>query len=100
VYATPQERQNIETAAAEFGVPFRGLWLTADPQRMAARVASRHNDASDATPEVVRTQLGWDIGALSPGWISIDADGSVETTLRHASVATGIDITNLERERP
>lgn len=100
VYATPQERQNIETAAAEFGVPFRGLWLTADPQRMAARVASRHNDASDATPEVVRTQLGWDIGALSPAWISIDADGSVETTLRHASVATGIDITNLERERP
>lgn len=93
VYAMPQERQAIETIAAELGVPFCGLWLSAGPDKLAARVAARRNDASDATPEVVQAQLEWDVGALSSQWTIIDAGGTPDETLSSASVAAGIDIT-------
>jgi uncharacterized protein len=100
VYAAPQERQGIEAVAGELAVPLRGLWLHAEPDKLAARVAARRNDASDATPEVVQTQLGWDVGAFSPAWTSIDAGGTSDETLRRASAAAGIGITKPEGQRP
>jgi predicted kinase len=49
---------------------------------MVERVESRRNDASDATPEVVRRQLGYDLGALT--WHRLDASGSLEDAAKAA----------------
>ncbi len=87
VYSAPPERSAVETLARELGVPFQGLWLTAPPQAMVARVAARRGDASDATPDVVRLQLARDIGALSPAWRRLDASGGSEAALQQARAA-------------
>jgi aminoglycoside phosphotransferase family enzyme/predicted kinase len=100
VYAAPRERQAIEAVAAELAVSFRGLWLHADAGKLAARVAARRHDASDATVQVVRTQLGWDIGALSPAWTGIDAGASRNETLTRACAAAGIGMAQAEGRRP
>ena len=67
VHATPDERSAIENVASDLEVPFRGLWLTAAGDELAARVAARRNDASDATPEFVARQLTWDTGRVVTG---------------------------------
>jgi aminoglycoside phosphotransferase family enzyme/predicted kinase len=84
VFARPKERAEIEAVAADLGVPFRGLWLEAPPGKLLDRVGARIGDASDATPEVVRLQLTGDAGALTAGWVSIDAGGSGAATLANA----------------
>ena len=76
------EREVAESAAAPSGAAFAGLWLDAPPQVLAARVAGRRGDASDADPEVLQRQLE---AATPPGsWLRIDASGSAEDTRRHA----------------
>jgi predicted kinase len=85
VFAKPEERAAIEVVAAGLGTPFLGLWLTATPDHLLARVAQRSGDASDATPGVVRQQLGWQIGALSSRWTEIEASGSPADTCARAS---------------
>ena len=56
------ERQAFADVAAEAGVPFTGLWLAAPEETMAARLGARQGDASDASAEVLRLQLGHDPG--------------------------------------
>ena len=87
VFAKPEQRARIEAVATELGVPFHGLWLTAPPERLIERVAARQGDASDATSEVVRHQLGRHLGAFSATWKETDASGSAETTLQNAREA-------------
>jgi uncharacterized protein len=91
VYSTPAERSGIESIASELGVPFRGIWLTAERETLIARVDARRNDASDATSEIIEQQLARDTGKLSPAWIPVDASGSMEETLRRALSALGVD---------
>jgi len=86
VHSRPEERLGAERIATELGLAFRGLWLEAEPQRLVERVTARRNDASDATPSVVRQQLGLDIGALSPAWTMLDANGSAAEILERASM--------------
>jgi len=75
VHARPEERKALEDAAHELDVPFRGVWLEADPETLIARVKGRSGDASDADEDVVRRQLTYDIGPLSwPRFIQRDAD--------------------------
>jgi predicted kinase len=100
VYAAPRERRSIEAVAGELAVPFRGLWLHAEAGKLAARVAARRTDASDATVQVVQTQLGWDVGAFSPAWTSIDAGGAPGETLALASAAAGMGLAKGEGRRP
>lgn len=90
VYAEQDERQSIQAIADALGMPFRGLWLKADPERLIARVASRCKDASDATPETVRTQLQSDTGPLSRAWSVVDAGGTALETLGRARSALGL----------
>ncbi|HVJ55357.1 MAG TPA: AAA family ATPase [Aliidongia sp.] len=66
-----EERTAIEKLAAAAGVAFTGIWLEAPlPVRMS-RVADRRGDASDATPDIARTQDEKDVGAVR--WHRLDA---------------------------
>ncbi len=71
VHAKPEERDALAAVAAHAGVPFAGLWLDAPVETLVARVAARTNDASDATPEVVREQTTFALGRLD--WTRLDA---------------------------
>jgi len=75
----PPERQAFAAVAADAGVPFAGLWLAAPEAAMSARLGSRTGDASDASAEVLRLQLGHDPGALD--WTRIDASGDPDATM-------------------
>jgi hypothetical protein len=88
VFARPEERAAIAGIAAEAGVPFRGLWLDAAPRLLEQRVTGRRNNVSDATPEVVRLQLSYDLGPID--WPRLDSSGAEEETLRAASALLGL----------
>lgn len=65
VHAKPAERDAAAALAAELNVPFIGLWLDALPEILRKRVTDRRGDVSDATPDVVDAQLGYEIGPLN-----------------------------------
>jgi predicted kinase len=67
VFLSRSERDVAEAIAFRLDVPFTGIWLEAPERDRIARVAARSNDASDATPEVVREQSRLSIGELA-GW--------------------------------
>ncbi len=100
VFAEEGERDAIAEVAAGLGAEFRGLWLEADPERLVARVAARHKDASDATPDTVRAQLRSGIGRLSPPWAVVDAGGTPPETLERATAALGLARDATRREQP
>jgi predicted kinase len=79
VFAQPDERQAIARVAEAAGVPFHGLWLEAPARLLEERVSRRRHNVSDATPAVVRMQLGYDLGAID--WVKMDTSGSAEETL-------------------
>jgi len=85
VFARPEERSAIETAATVIGVALRGLFLVADLKTRLDRVGSRERDASDANAAVVLKQEELSIGSVS--WAHIDASGSPEQTLGKARAA-------------
>jgi uncharacterized protein len=76
VHAKQEERDALAALATGRGVPFTGLWLDAPPRVLRDRVAARVGDVSDATPEVVDVQLGYDIGSQS--FAVIDASKPVD----------------------
>jgi aminoglycoside phosphotransferase family enzyme/predicted kinase len=71
MFLDPAMRQGIAAAAGE--ARFDGLWLTAPPAVLEARVSARSGDASDADAKVLRQVLGADPGPLS--WHVLDASG-------------------------
>lgn len=87
VFAAPEERAAIEAVARAAGVPFVGLWLESDPAVMRANVAARRGDPSDATPEIVDRQLGYNLGAIA--WARLDA--AADDLLARAAAA--LDLT-------
>lgn len=82
VYGKPDEREAAAALAREMNCRCDGLWLTAGPEMLTARVAARRGDASDATEEVVL----WQLQHLSPpgDWKAVDAGDGPEETLRRA----------------
>ena len=77
-FLDPAQRARARACAAAAGVAFAGIWLAAPPEVLSARIAARHNDASDADLAVLRQQL--DRCPEPPaGWTVVDADGAVET---------------------
>ena len=89
VFADPGERSAIASVARDAGVPFAGIWLAAPPDTMAARIAGRQGDASDATPEVLRRQLGYDLGDIA--WRRVDSGGGRKDTERLGLAAIDIE---------
>jgi aminoglycoside phosphotransferase family enzyme/predicted kinase len=71
VHAKPAERGATEALASDLCVPFTGLWLDAGLDTLVRRTTARHDDASDATPDVVRAQAERDVGAMT--WQRLDA---------------------------
>ncbi len=76
VYAKAETRAEVEAVAGDAAVAFTGLWLEARPETMFARADARRADASDATSDVVRQQMGGDTGAIA--WHRVDAERPVE----------------------
>ncbi len=85
VFARPDERRQAESAAADIGVRFEGLFLEADLATRARRAATRERDASDASADVARAQEAYDLGALT--WHRVDASGTPDETLQRAKAA-------------
>jgi predicted kinase len=92
VAANPEERAGFAETAAAAGVPFAGLWLEAAPALLGERIRNRRNDVSDATEDVLRKQLGWDIGRLD--WTRISAGADPAACVAAASRALGISPTH------
>lgn len=72
-FVLPAQRAQIEAAARDAGVPFLGVWLTAPPEVLAARIAARRGDASDADAAVLARALTLDVGRID--WRQVDATG-------------------------
>jgi uncharacterized protein len=89
VYDKEEQRREIEALAGSLNTPLLGLWLRADAATLMARVAARHNDASDATPDVVQRQLTAGVGPLSARWTPLDAGNNATETLEAAMSAIG-----------
>jgi hypothetical protein len=71
VFSSPSERRDLETVARACNVAFLGVWLHTDGAKLIERVAARSGDASDATPQVVASQLERDPGPID--WHRVDA---------------------------
>ena len=82
VFLDPDERAQIERVAADAGVPFQGLWLSAPEDVLVRRVSARRGDASDATTDVLRQQLAADPGTLT--WPRLDVSEPPERVAERA----------------
>ena len=78
----PEQRAAFVGVARAAGVPFLGFWLQAPREVLAARIAGRRDDVSDATLAVLDDQLARDPGPLD--WAPIDASGPPAATLAAA----------------
>ena len=93
IHARPVERDAIAAVARAARVPFVGLWLDAPADVLAARIASRRGDASDATAEVLRQQLGYELGTMT--WHRIDAGGTPGSVLAAAGQTVACALADL-----
>lgn len=89
VFARPEERLAIAAVATDAGAPFRGIWLHSAPPLLEERVSRRVHSVSDATPEVVRLQLAFDLGTID--WPKLDSSGPAGSTLASAGDLLGIE---------
>lgn len=64
------ETNAVDQVARQAGADFRGFWLEAPTRLLMERLATRINDASDATPDVLRRQP---VTETPPGWTRLDA---------------------------
>jgi uncharacterized protein len=71
VFDRPADRERIEKAARDRGLPFAGFWLEADPVILWQRVGERRDGPSDATVDVLSRQLQRNATQLA--WRRVDA---------------------------
>ncbi len=82
-----EETRTAITAAAP-AASFTGIWLTASPAVLAARIATRDPGASDATAAVLEQQVRKPLGAMS--WTAIDVThGGPDETVAAIITASG-----------
>jgi hypothetical protein len=85
IHARPAEREAIAAVARAAAAPFVGLWLDAPAAALTARIDARRDDASDATVEVLRQQLGYDLGDVD--WRRIYAGQPLDAVVTAAARA-------------
>jgi uncharacterized protein len=79
VFGETAEHAALARVAQDLSTAFVPIWLDAPVDVLAARVAERRGDASDATPDVVRGQVG---RIRPPGeWHRVDATGNLDATV-------------------
>ncbi|HEY9212055.1 MAG TPA: AAA family ATPase, partial [Ancylobacter sp.] len=83
VFDRPADRSRMAEVAARAGVAFQGLWLEASPERLLRRVAARRGDASDATTDIVKAQLGRPLATVE--WPHLSSDDEA-AAIRAAAV--------------
>lgn len=83
VFDRRADRDRIAAVAAARSVPFRGVWLEADPALLWERVRDRRGGPSDATVDVLSRQLARK--AVCDDWETVDASG--ETAAIAAALA-------------
>ncbi|MDJ0630126.1 MAG: AAA family ATPase [Rhodobacter sp.] len=76
-FLAEEQSAAIRALAERSAAAFDGIWLSADPDILARRVADRTGDASDADVAVLRKQL--DRQKKPALWQEIDAGGDPET---------------------
>jgi uncharacterized protein len=76
VHAKSEERDAIAEIAARAGAAFTGIWLDAPADTMRGRIARRSGDVSDATPDVLDEQLGFDVGPQN--FVVVDAGRALD----------------------
>lgn len=74
-FVKPPMRARAEALALAEQVPFDGVVLEAPAEVLAARIAGRQGDASDATVEVLAKQGDLLTADLGAAWTRIDASG-------------------------
>ena len=67
---------------------FMGFWLNVDLSARIARVETRRDDSSDATPEVLLAQMKGETGAI--GWRRIDAARGLDAVVAEIRGAIGL----------
>ncbi|MHC2465224.1 aminoglycoside phosphotransferase family enzyme/predicted kinase [Bradyrhizobium embrapense] len=82
-FLKPEERDAAKAVARDVKVDFRGIFLTAGRGTRLHRVASRQDDASDATSDVVLIQDNIETGMID--WDIVDASGTPSTTLARST---------------
>jgi len=80
VSARAEERAAMAEMARKAGVAFTGLWLEARAATLLSRIESRSKDASDATAEVLRHQLAYDLGEID--WAHLNVDRSIDEIVK------------------
>jgi predicted kinase len=88
VCAKPEERAALADLARRSGAEFAGIWLQAPEATLLARLAQRGKDASDATAEILRRQLSYDLGVID--WTRIDANQPKEAVIEAARKVSGV----------
>ena len=78
-FLSEQQAAAFRALADRAAAPIDGIWLSADPDILARRVAGRSGDASDADVAVLRSQL--ERQRKPPSWEDVDASGDVETVV-------------------
>jgi len=87
MFAAKGDRAAASRIAAEVGVAFDGLYLTAPPETRLARVAARRADASDADVQIARRQTDDPLGER--GWRPVAATGALGETVDNALARLG-----------
>ncbi|MGR6430737.1 bifunctional aminoglycoside phosphotransferase/ATP-binding protein [Rhizobium sp. PAMB 3174] len=80
VFDLPAMRAGIAESAVAANVPFCGVWLDIEPERLRERVGARRGGSSDATVDVLERQL--QRGGGDNDWVRIDADRPVDEVVR------------------
>ena len=81
-------REEARMLAAREGVAFCGVWLEARAGLLAARLAARRDDASDADAAVMRGQAVEGV----VDWLAVDAAAAVETQVARILAALPLGI--------
>lgn len=71
VFDKPRDRVAIAAVAQALALPFTGLWLEAPPAMLRERVQKRGQCDSDATVDVLESQLSRDPGPMD--WLKLNA---------------------------